>query len=361
MLASFGIRIGWRALLTRTIREASDDDVFGVAAQLAYYFFLALFPALISLIALASLFPLEDFADQVAGRLAPVAPAAVIDIIRQQMLNIAAGDHGGLLSLGLVAALWSSSGAMVAIIGAMNRAFDIDESRSWLKVRLTAIALTIALAIFVLLSFTLVIAGPEIAEAVARRFGLAEAFVLTWKVVQWPVVLVLVSLGIGLIYQFAPDADQTWKWITPGAVVATLLWVAGSIGFRLYVVNFGNYDAAYGTIGGIIVLLLWFYLSGVAIVLGAEVNAEIEHSSRRSPAEPERRPDQEAAIGAAAIRPHREATTGAAGRASAGRLESPAPRVARRVAARAAMTAIERLAAIVAAYALWRDRGASRR
>jgi membrane protein len=222
------------------------------------------------------------------------------------MLKIGSGNDSGLLSLGLLGAIWSSSSAMVAVVSAMNRAYDIDEGRPWWQVRLTAVLLTISLAVFVVVSFTLVVAGPEIAEGLARRFGLGDAFVWTWTIIQWPVVFVLVGLGIAFIYYFAPDADQDWVFITPGSFVATLLWVLGSIGFRLYVVNFTNYQETYGVIGGIIVLLLWFYLSGFVIVVGAEINAEIEHASPWGKAPGEKVPDRKRKIGSAAEREYSE-------------------------------------------------------
>jgi membrane protein len=306
MLNAFDVPLSWRELLTRTVRETMHDNGLGLAAQLAFYFFLALFPALIFLLALASLMPLEDFTGQVTQMLAPVAPAAVIEIVRQQMLEIARGDSTGLLSLGLLGAIWSSSAAIVAVIGALNTAYDIEDSRPWWKVRLAAIALTIALAIFTVLSFVLIVAGPEIAEGIARRFGLGEAFVWTWAIIRWPIAFALVSTAIALLYYWAPDADQDWVWITPGSVVATLLWVVASLGFRYYVVNFGNYDAAYGTIGGIIVLLLWFYLSGFVVIVGAELNAEIEHASPWGKAPGEKVPGERRRIGPAAARAYHE-------------------------------------------------------
>ena len=302
MLNYFHATIGWGELLKRTYRETMQDDAQSLAAQLAYYFFLSLFPALLCLLAVASLFPLENLTDDVARMLAPVAPPEMVKLIQQQMLNIANSESSGLLSIGLLGAIWSSSAAMVAVVHAMNAAYDITESRPWWKVRIVSICLTIGLALFVLIAFTLIIAGPELAEQLAGRVGMGEAFVWTWKIVQWPICFALVALGIGLIYYFAPDADQDWVWVTPGSLVATTLWLVGSLAFRLYVVNFGNYDATYGTIGAIIVLLLWFYLSGFVIVIGAEMNAELEHASPWGKDPGEKVPGERRMIGIAAAR-----------------------------------------------------------
>lgn len=168
---------------------------------------------------------------------------------------------------------------MVAVISAMNRAYDIEESRPWWRVRLTAILLTVALSLFVIVAFALIVAGPQLADFAGKHLGLGRVWVGTWKIVQWPLALALVAVGIGLIYYFAPDAEQVWVWITPGSLAAICLWLLGSLGFRFYAANFGHYEAIYGALGGIIVLLLWFYMSGLCIVLGAEMNAEIEHAS----------------------------------------------------------------------------------
>lgn len=167
---------------------------------------------------------------------------------------------------------------MTANIETLNTAYDIQEGRPWWKVRLTAILLTIGLAIFIVVAFALVIAGPTLAERLAEYFYLGAAFEWTWKILQWPVVFALVSVGIAIVYYFAPDAEQDWVWLTPGSILATLLWLAASLGFKYYITTFGGFES-YGVVGGVMVLMLWFYLSALVILLGAELNAEIEHAS----------------------------------------------------------------------------------
>ena len=244
MFDAFQLPIGFGELLKRTAKETSNDDCLGLAAQLAYYFFLG--------------------------------------------------------------AIWSSSAAVVAIIDSLNRAYDIEEGRPWWKVRLTAVGLTIALALMILTSFTLIIAGPTLAEYLASWFGLGTVFEWTWKILQWPLAFFLVSTAVGLVYYFAPDAEQDWVWITPGAVLGTLLWVLVSLAFKLYAANFADYNASYGAVGGVIVLLLWFYISGLAILVGAELNAEIEHASPYGKAPGEKIPGQKKKIGVAAARAYRQ-------------------------------------------------------
>jgi membrane protein len=301
MFANFEMALSWRELIRRTFRETLSDDAQGLASQLAYYFFLALFPALLCLIAVASFFPLQNFTETMVNTLGPFAPKEMIDIIRQEMMTIAEGNHGGLLTVGMLGALWSSSSAVVSVIGAMNRAYDVDESRPWWKVRLTAVALTIALSLMVVMAFTLIVVGPQLADFLARHFAFGNMFVWTWKVFQWPLAFMLVAVGIGLIYYFAPDAEQDWVWITPGSLVATTLWLLGSLAFRFYAVNFGHY-----AIGGVILLLLWFYWSGLAMVIGAEMNAELEHAAPWGKAPGEKVPGQKKKIGAAASRAYHQ-------------------------------------------------------
>jgi membrane protein len=305
MFRAFHIPLTWTELVKRTLREASADRCLGLAAELAYYFLLALVPALVFVAAVASFFPsrlIQDMLDAL-GRF---APPDVLTIVRDQLTGIQGGENSGILTFGLLLALWSSSAAIVSITDALNRAYDIDEGRPWWKVRLTAIGLTIGVALFILVGFALVVVGPQLAEKVAGWFGLGSAFVWAWWVLQWPIVFVLVGTGIGLVYYFAPDAEQDWVWLTPGSVLATALWMLFSLGFRFYVTNFADYNATYGAIGGVIVLLLWFYTSGLAILIGAELNSEIEHASPYGKDPGEKVPGVRKKIGLAAWRAWRE-------------------------------------------------------
>jgi membrane protein len=306
VLTYFDSSLSWRELLTRTVRETQSDNGLGLAAQLAYYFFLSLFPAVIVLLALASFLPATDLLAGVVSLLQGVAPAEVVAIVREQLGKIAEARQGGLLSLGMVAALWSSSAAMVAIIDALNRAYDVKDQRPWWKQRATAILLTLGVAAFIVISSVLVLAGPQIAEFLTDRLGFAAVFEWTWKIVQWPVAFALVVTAIGLIYYFAPDVDQDFVWITPGSLVATILWLAASLAFRFYVVNFGSYNETYGAIGGIMILLVWLYLTGLVIIIGAEMNAEIEHASPHGKDSGEQVPGQRKTIGPRAARELRD-------------------------------------------------------
>ena len=306
MLAYLRVPLTWTDLIKRTVKEALADDIFDLAAQQAYYFFFALFPALLFVIAVASFFPLQTLIDEVVTMLSRFAPQAVIEIIRTAMQSLSKQNSGGVLTFGFLVTIWSSSGAMVSIITTLNAAYDVTESRPWWKTRVIATALTIALATFIVASMFLVIAGPTVAEHLAVRLRLGPVFTWTWWVLQWPIVFALVASAIAVVYYFAPDVEQDWVWITPGSILATLLWLAISLALKVYYQLVPNANATYGTLGGIMVLMLWFYCSGLALLLGAEMNAEIEHASPYGKDPGERVPGEKRIVGPRAQRLHEE-------------------------------------------------------
>jgi membrane protein len=306
MLAHLRVPIGWTDLLKRSVKGAWNDDILNLAAQQAYYFFFALFPALLFVVAIASFFPLQSLTDEVVSKLSGIAPAAVIQIINEQLSELGKQNSGGILTFAFLVTIWSSSGAMVSIITTLNAAYDVTETRPWWKTRIIAIGLTVGIASFVLASMFLVIAGPALGERLANTLNLGEAFKWTWWVLQWPVVFALVASAIGLVYYFAPDVEQDWVWITPGSVLATLLWLIISLALKLYYQLVPDANASYGAIGGIMVLMLWFYCSGIALLMGAEMNAEIEHASPYGKDPGERVPGEKKVIGARAQRIYEE-------------------------------------------------------
>ncbi len=238
--------------------------------------------------------------------LGPVVSPEILTLIQEQMQRLADAESGGLLTFGVLGALWSSSAALVSIVSALNRAYDIEESRPWWKVRLVALGLTIGLATFILAALTLVLAGPTIATYLDERLGMGSALRWTWLILQWPVALALVATALGLVFYFGPDAEQDWAWITPGALIGAVLWLLVSLATKVYVANFSDYNAAYGSVGGVMVLLLWLYLSGVAVLVAAELNAEIEHASPYGKAPGQKTADGRRALGTRAERLFKE-------------------------------------------------------
>ncbi len=298
--------LSWKELARRTGKEIWADNLFDLAAQQAYYFFFALFPAILTLISIASFFPVSNLVDDSVKLLGRIAPPDVLKVITDQMTQISESKHGGVLTFAFLLTLWSTSGAMVSIITTLNAAYGITEGRPFWKVRLTALALTIGMSLFIVVSMTLVLAGPAFAEHLASDLHLGQVFKWTWWILQWPVVFALVASAIAIVYFFAPDAEQDWAWITPGSIVATLLWVIVSLGFKLYISYFGNYNETYGTLGAFIILLTWFYLSGLSILIGAEMNAEIEHASPHGKNPGEKVPGEKKKIGEAAARDYED-------------------------------------------------------
>ena len=276
MFTYFRAPLPWRELARRTIADTLEDDCPGLAAQLAFYFFLSVFPAMLFVVSLLGYLPIDTRIGTAIGQLEALLPPEILQFLREQVDDALAGSQGGLLTVGIIGAIWSSSSAVTAIITALNRAYDIQEWRPWWKRRVIAVVLTVALAVFVVCAFAFVVGGGELAEWLARRLGLGATASALWAALHWLLAALLVVLAVDLVYYFAPNADTPFVLVTPGALLATGLWLVTSIGFKIYVQNFSNYTAVHGAIGGVIVLLLWLYLSGFALLVGAELNAEID-------------------------------------------------------------------------------------
>lgn len=274
-----------RVLLKRVWNEIQKDDVFGRAAQLSYYFLLALFPLLIFLTSVIGLVlgSGTGIRHRLFDYLAQVMPPAAFNLIDSTMFEITKASSGSKIWLGILAALWAASNGMGAITDALNVAYNVKETRSWWNRRLTAIGLTLALSVLIITALTIVLYGGRIAGFVAAHYALGSMFVVSWKILQWPIVLAFMLLAFALIYYFAPAVrDQKWIWITPGAVLGVLLWLLVSFGFRAYLHFFDSYSNTYGSLGAVIILMLWLYLTGAAVLIGGELNAEIEDMAAKS-------------------------------------------------------------------------------
>ena len=278
MFVYFRAPLPWPELFRRTIVDTFDDGCPGLAAQLAFYFLLALFPALLFVVSLLAYLPVDAAFDTIVERMRPFLPNDVIKLISSEIDKLLSGSRQSLLTFAIAGAIWSSSSAMTAVITTLNRAYDIEEFRPWWKTRLIAIGLSVALAVFVVIAFALVVGGSDLAAAVASWLGAGDLFQRVWTVAQWPIAFLFVVFAIDLVYYLAPNAETEWVWITPGSVLATALWLLTSLGFKWYLQYVSNVAVVQGAIGSVIVLLLWLYLSGFAILIGAELNAEIDQS-----------------------------------------------------------------------------------
>jgi membrane protein len=203
-----------------------------------------------------------------------------LQLVQDNVRQLVTDQRAGLLSFGILAALWTASSALTAIMESLNRAYDVDEGRPLWKVRGIAILLTIELSVFIVGALVLLTFGPQIGGWIADLVGLGWVFELTWNILRWPVIVGFMVLAMALLYYVAPDVEQWWQWITPGSACAVIGWLLASLGFAFYVNNFGSYNTTYGSIGAVIVLLTWMSVSGLFILIGGEINAEIEHAAQ---------------------------------------------------------------------------------
>jgi membrane protein len=266
--------ISWTEVFKRTWKEANEDDVLGRSAQLAYYFFLALFPLLICVIAVLGVFAGKGahVQEAVLDFLGNLLPGSASTLVQKTLTEVDQAHSISKLSIGLVFSLWSASAGMSAIMDTLNAEYEVHESRSFIKRNAVALGLTLAVAILLIGAVAIVLAGGPTAEAFSG--GIVKIVI---KVVQWPVAIALVLLGFALVYFFAPDVkEQKWHWITPGAISGVALWLAASFALKAYLHFFNSYSATYGSLGAVIILLLWFYVSGASLLFGAEINSVIE-------------------------------------------------------------------------------------
>lgn len=275
-----GGKISGKAFVRELKEEYKRDNLKDHAAALTYYGVLALFPFLLFLVTLAGIVVRPEQIEALVAQLATVAPGEAVGLIEQQLDSLVRSAGGGLLTVGLLGALWAASNGIAAMMRALNVAWDVEEDRPYWKVRLIAIAATLFAAVFFVGAALIAVAAP----AVAGALGGPLATAITW--LRLPVAGLLMVGLIAVLYWALPAAPQRFRLVSPGAVAAVAIWLVASWGFSLYVRNFGSYDATYGALGGVIVLLLWMWISAQALLLGAEINAILE---RRAGMRPERR------------------------------------------------------------------------
>ena len=276
-----------KELAKRIWREASEDDAFDRAAGLAFYFMLAFFPLLIFLISVLGLMPSAQ--EKLIDYLTKATPPEAKELLRDWTRSVEDKTTGGLLSLSLLVSLWAASSGMNALMRALNVAYEVEEGRPWWKSRLVAIGLVLALAVFVIGGALLIIFGDALAAALAGRFGLGEVFTAVWPYVDYLIGLALLMVGIGVIYRFAPNAQQNWRRHAPGAVFAVVAMAISSFLFSIYLDYAPSYSATYGSLGAVIVLMLWLYILGLAIFLGGEINSETGKAAGKTVRQKERK------------------------------------------------------------------------
>ncbi|HKO61476.1 MAG TPA: YihY/virulence factor BrkB family protein [Pyrinomonadaceae bacterium] len=273
----------WKQFFKRLWARINKHEIFDRAAQLSYYFLLALFPLLLFMMTLLGYFAGEsmEVRDKLLSYLSRVMPYSAIDLVQTTLTEITQARSGSKLSLGLLAALWAASNGMGAISDTLNGAYGVEETRPWWKVRLTAVALTIALSVLIILALVIVLYGGGIGEKLAAYLGLGGAFTVVWKVLQWPLALFFLLVTFTMMYHFGPNVRpkrcQWWAW---GTLVAIVLWLLFSFAFRVYLHFFNSYGVTYGSLGALIILMLWFYFTGVSILIGGEINSMFEERAK---------------------------------------------------------------------------------
>ena len=268
-----------KPIALRTWQSIGEDDLSGRSAQLAYYFFFALFPGLIAVSSLVGLVLSSASAtyDKLLAYMAAVIPPSAFTIVADTFHQTAHASTGSKVILGALLALWSASAGTSAVQDALNSVYKVKEGRPFWRARLSAIGLTIVTALLFSLALATLFFGDTLSTMLAGRLGFGIVFLVAGRILTWPIAFCLVGLAFAVVYYIAPDVEQPeWRWVTPGAAISILLWIVASIGLRVYLHYFNSYSVTYGSLGAVIVLLTWFYLSGFMLLLGAEINGAIE-------------------------------------------------------------------------------------
>jgi membrane protein len=274
------------ALGKRAVKEFLSDDMATYAAALSYHALFALFPFVIFLISLLGFLHVPGFFDWALEQARIALPRDAYERVAEVVGQVQNQSRGGLLSFGAVTAIWAASSGVRSLMNALNTAHDVEETRPLWKRYLLSVLFTIGLAVVLIAAIGLMVLGPQAMEWVADQAGLGSAFVTIWTWFRIPIAIVLLAIAAALVYYVTPNIDEPFQFITPGAIIAVVVWILASIGFSIYVSNFGNYSATYGSLGGIVIVLFYFYISAAVLLLGAEINAEVHYAKAGHP-EPE--------------------------------------------------------------------------
>ena len=272
--------LGMVELLKRLGKEIQEDHLAAFAGNLTYKGLFALFPFFIFLLSLLGLFGASGLVESTIDRVAPALPEGAVTFLNDQLLGITESSAQGAFTVGAIVsillALWGVSGAFRSVMEAMNVMYEVEEARPFWKQLLISVLLSLSVAALLIFALVLVVFGPEIGGAVADAVGLSSVFQLVWNIVQWPVLIFIVVFAFALIYYYAPDVEQRFVWISPGSIVAVLLWLIFSLLFSIYVERSGSFNATYGAFAGIVILMLYIYYSAFIVLVGAQLNQVIE-------------------------------------------------------------------------------------
>ena len=269
-------------LISRVVHGIQEDDLFGRASELAYNFLLALFPLLLVVLTLFGLFASRssELQNSLLSYFADFLPPSAFQLLKAITIEMAANATSGKLTFGIVLTLWFASGGTSSMISTLDAIYHVRESRSWFRGRVIALGLTIAILTLLITSLFIVLVGGNFTDWIGMKLHLTSIVVIAWKGLQWIAVVLFLTLSFSLIYYFGPSLEQRrWHWITPGSMFGGCLWLAASAGLRVYLHFFNTYTATYGSLAAMMVLLVWLYLTGLAFLIGGEINAQIERSA----------------------------------------------------------------------------------
>lgn len=266
----------WKNLGRELKSHIKEDNVFNGAAALAYYLTLAIFPGLIFLLSLLPYLPIPHLHEAIMDLLHQALPREAAGLLSETVESIVTERQGGLLSFGFLGTLWAASAGMYAVMQQLNITYGVKEGRPFLKARAMSVGLTALFGALVIGAFALIVLGGYLESFLGGTLGWSGALVSLFAALRWAIILASMLLGFALVYYLAPNVDQKFKWVSPGSVLGTATLVAASLALQVYVQNFGSYDATYGGLGAVIVLMLWLYVAGLVLLLGSEVNVVFE-------------------------------------------------------------------------------------
>jgi membrane protein len=270
-------KIPWKRFGKDLRSEIKDDNVSNGAAALAYYLMLSIFPAMILMLSVLPYLPIANLDQAIMDALRQALPGEAANMFTDVVQNVTTQRSGGLLSFGILATLWAASSGMYAVMQQLNITYDVKEERPFWKGRAVALMLTLMFGVLVIGAFALIVLGGVIQGWLASMLGGSGLLTFVFAAFRWVVIFALLLLGFAVIYDFGPNVDQSFRFVSPGSLIGTALLILASLGFRLYVENFGQYSATYGSLGAVIVLMLWLYITGLVLLLGSEINALVEH------------------------------------------------------------------------------------
>ena len=265
-----------------TSKKIGTDELSTRSAALSYYFLLALFPMFLFLMSLVGVFSGPELRESIISAFGRLAPGSASQLVHNVIKQTFQSSTGIKLAAGIIGALWAASGGMSAVVTSLNVIYRTPETRPWWKQKLTILGLTIALAGLIIVALILVLYGGKIGQLIAEHVGLGGVFRAAWQVLHWAVSFGAMFLSYSLIYYLAPSLEERkWHWVTPGAAAGVGLWLMASVGFRIYLHFFNSYSATYGSLGAVIILMLWLYITGIAILVGGEINWVIENEDKK--------------------------------------------------------------------------------